>query len=73
MTWTRQVVKQVEDIGLKKKDKKDASDRPKWHDAVNKLSRIMRRIRPHLLTETKPNLKYWISLSLSLFVAWDET
>ena len=33
------MVKQVEDIGLKKED---AIGRPKWSDAVNKLSKIIR-------------------------------
>ena len=37
MTWKRQIVKQVEEVGLKKED---AVDRAKWCDAVNKLSRI---------------------------------
>ena len=36
MTWRRHVVKQAEENGLKKED----MDRPKWSDAVNKLSRI---------------------------------
>ena len=35
MTWKRQ----VEENGLKEDD---AIDRPKWRDAVNKLSKIMR-------------------------------
>ena len=39
MTWRKYVVKQVDKIGLKKGD---AIDIPKWHDAVNKLSRSMR-------------------------------
>ena len=39
MTWIRQVVKQVEEFGLKKED---ATNIPKWHDAANKLLRIMR-------------------------------
>ena len=55
------MTKQVEEIGKKKED---ATDRLKWHDAANKLLRIMRRIWPPLLTETKPDLKHWISISL---------
>ena len=39
MTRRRQVVKQVDEIGLKRED---AIDRSKWHNAVNKLLRIMR-------------------------------
>ena len=39
MVWRRQVVKQVDEIGLKKKD---AIDRSTWRDAVNKLLKIMR-------------------------------
>ena len=39
MTWKRLVVKQMEEI---KQKKKDAIDTPKWRDAVNKFSRIMR-------------------------------
>ena len=39
MTWRKYVVKQVDKIGLKKGD---AIDIPKWHDAVNKLSRSMK-------------------------------
>ena len=35
MSCRRQVIKQVEEIGLKKED---AIDRPKWCDAVNNLS-----------------------------------
>ena len=57
------VVKQVEEIGLKKED---AIDRSKWRSAVNKLSRIMKRIGSPLSTQVKQNLKHWISLSLSV-------
>ena len=38
MTWRRQVIKYMDEIGLKKED---AIDRMKWCHAVNKLSRIM--------------------------------
>ena len=59
ITWRKEVVKQVEEIGLKKED---AIDRSKWRKAVNKLSQVMGQIRPSLLTETKPDLKHWRSL-----------
>ena len=36
ITWRRHVVKEVEESRLKKED----MDRPKWRDAINKLSRI---------------------------------
>ena len=39
MTCRRQIVKQLEEIGLKKKN---AVDRPKWRDAVNKLLSFIR-------------------------------
>ena len=41
-------------IGLKKED---ATDRTKWRNGVNELSRNVRLIRPSLLPETKSNLK----------------
>ena len=39
MTGIRQVLEQVEEIGLKEED---AIHKPKWRHAVNRLSRIMR-------------------------------
>ena len=39
MTWRRHGIKQVEESGLKKED---TINRPKWHNAVNKFSRITR-------------------------------
>ena len=39
MTWKRLVEEDINQIGLKRKD---AIDRVKWHNGVNKLSRSMR-------------------------------
>ena len=64
MTWRRQVVKQVEEIGLKRKM---VLTDPKWRDAVNKLSKIMMWVRPLLVTETKPDLIHWIFLLLQVW------
>ena len=65
MTWKRQVEEHFNQIGLKKKD---AIDRVKWRYGVYKLSRSTRWIRPPESTRTKPDLKNWISPSLSLDV-----
>ena len=65
MTWKRQVEEHTNQIELKRED---AIDRVKWRNGVYELSRSTRSIRPPALTRTKPDLKSWISLSLSLLV-----
>ena len=48
-------------------NEKDAIDRTKCRDGIYKLSRQMRRIRPPMLTQTKPELRKWISFPLSFY------
>ena len=65
MTWKRQVEGRTNQIGLKRED---AIDRVKWRNGVYKLSRSTRGIQPPALTQTKPDFKNLISLSLSLLL-----
>ena len=62
MTWKRQVEQHINQIGLKREE---AIDRMKWCYGVYELSISKRCIRPPALTRRKPDLKNWISLSLS--------
>ena len=59
MTWKRQAVRRVREIGLRKED---AIDKPKWCNAADKLSKITRWIRPPPLTGSQQDLKRRIFL-----------
>ena len=60
LTWKRQVWEHISQIELKRED---GIDRVKWCNGVYELPRSTRSIRSPAFTQTKPDLKNWISLS----------